>query len=70
MMIRKPLKIVLVRLKYYFQDMTPDVYKGPDIIAEAVQKYVPNRDDLWIMDMACGTGLVGQKVRGRREKRQ
>ncbi len=42
-------------------------YIAPQIIAEALSKYYPNRC-ISIIDYACGTGLVGVELQNRKYK--
>ena len=47
----------------YLQDLPPGVYSGPTIAAEEVANSLPDqRSTVRIMDVACGTGLVGKHV--------
>ena len=46
------------------QDLHPGIYNGPSIVAdELADCYQEKRDKLKVMDIACGTGLVGEEVR-------
>ena len=50
-----------------FQMLCPGRYNGPEIAAQAVEKYFGNgREKAYILDVASGTGLVGDKVSERR----
>ena len=44
--------------------LCPGRYNGPDIAARVVERYFGDRkNDTYIIDVAAGTGLVGEKVR-------
>ncbi|XP_060581810.1 methyltransferase-like protein 27 [Ruditapes philippinarum] len=48
------------RNKKYDEDLNPGTYNGPTIIADEMSKVFPEkRDELKVMDIACGTGRVG-----------
>jgi hypothetical protein len=45
------------------QDLNPGTYNGPTIIADEMANCFPeNRDKIKVMDIACGTGRVGEEV--------
>ena len=45
------------------QVLCPGRYNGPQIAAQVVEKYFGDRkEDTNILDVAAGTGLVGEKV--------
>ena len=49
------------------QMLCPGRYNGPQIAAAAVEKYFGNsKEKTYILDVASGTGLVGDKVSKRR----
>ena len=37
-------------------------YRGPQVIATTLEKYLFDRKDGMILDVAAGTGLVAEKV--------
>ena len=46
-----------------FKDHSASHYNGPEIAAEVVARtYTEKRDDVLILDVAAGTGLLGEKV--------
>jgi hypothetical protein len=46
--------------------VAPSRYKGPALAAESVASYFHGgRDDVTILDIASGTGFVGEHVRER-----
>ncbi|XP_078688167.1 methyltransferase-like protein 27 [Branchiostoma floridae x Branchiostoma belcheri] len=47
----------------YDKDLTKEVYKGPEQIAEALAGVLGDRKDARILDAAAGTGLVGEELR-------
>ncbi|KAK7089814.1 methyltransferase-like protein 27 [Littorina saxatilis] len=50
----------------YEQDAGPDKFRGPVIAAESVAAfYRTHRDKVLILDVACGTGFVGQELQKR-----
>ncbi|KAI0228373.1 hypothetical protein LSAT2_021147 [Lamellibrachia satsuma] len=50
----------------YEQVLCPGRYNGPDIAARVVERYFGDRkNDTYIIDVAAGTGLVGEKLRER-----
>ncbi|XP_052794078.1 uncharacterized protein LOC128227502 isoform X2 [Mya arenaria] len=47
----------------YEQDLEPGVYNGPIIIAdEMANGFLERRDKIRIIDIACGTGRVGEEL--------
>ena len=45
------------------QVLCPGRYNGPQIAAQVVEKYFGDtKEDATILDVAAGTGLVGEKV--------
>ncbi|XP_060581812.1 uncharacterized protein LOC132738345 [Ruditapes philippinarum] len=49
--------------KKYEQDLNPGTYNGPTIIADEMANCFPeNRDKIKVMDIACGTGRVGEEL--------
>lgn len=47
----------------YEKDMEPGIYNGPTIIAEEVAECYPvHREHIRIIDIACGTGRVGEEL--------
>ncbi|XP_070179660.1 methyltransferase-like protein 27 isoform X2 [Littorina saxatilis] len=45
------------------KDLNPERYRGPVIAAESVAAFYPtHRDKVLILDVACGTGFVGQEL--------
>ncbi|GFR91738.1 Williams-Beuren syndrome chromosomal region 27 protein [Elysia marginata] len=50
----------------YERDLREEVYRGPSIAADAVAQYFPNenlRRSVKILDVAAGSGFVGQKLK-------
>lgn len=55
---------MLFRLYSSLQDLQNGCYNGPEIAAEEMSKYYPveERPFLKILDVAAGTGRVGEKL--------
>ena len=54
---------VSLELFLYMQDLDPETYHGPAIAAEAVGEVFRDwRDRIKLIDVACGTGYVGEEV--------
>ena len=43
-------------------------YRGPAVLAEAIERVAPGRRFARALDLGCGTGLVGRALRGRVER--
>lgn len=46
---------------FFLQHMGKSIYKGPYLVAKAVNDDCPDKN-IRILDIACGTGFVGQHV--------
>ena len=47
------------------QDLHPGIYNGPSIAADELADCYPDkREKVKVLDIACGTGLVGEEVSG------
>ena len=47
----------------FLQDMGPERYQGPRIAADCVSELIPDpRDSARILDIAAGSGFLGQEV--------
>lgn len=52
------------RIGMYEQDLCPDRYRGPAIAAEAVAEFFTvDRDKKLVLDVASGTGFVGEELK-------
>lgn len=55
------------KIGMYEQDLCPDRYRGPSIAADAVASFFPeqDRDKALVIDVASGTGFVGEELKKR-----
>lgn len=48
---------------FIYKDVLSGGYRGPEVLAETMATlYTEGRSDVLILDVAAGTGLVGEKV--------
>lgn len=51
---------------FYDQNMCGELdYRAPDLLCDAIISVTGSRTDLNVLDLGCGTGLFGQKIRAR-----
>jgi ubiquinone/menaquinone biosynthesis C-methylase UbiE len=49
-------------VKSYDQDLCPGRYNGPQYVADAVNQFIPDQFNVRILDVASGTGQVGEQL--------
>lgn len=47
----------------YDEALTALQYKGPKVVADALVKYLPDNKDVRVLDVAAGSGLVGEELK-------
>jgi len=40
-------------------------YRGPELVAQALERWAPGRRFAWALDLGCGSGLAGAALRGK-----
>jgi predicted TPR repeat methyltransferase len=52
--------------KFYEKNMREElVYQGPALISEMLEQFLANAAELDVLELGCGTGMVGQQLRSR-----
>lgn len=52
--------------KFYEKNMREElVYQGPALISEVLEQFLANAAELDVLELGCGTGMVGQQLRSR-----
>lgn len=49
-------------MTFFFQDMNMQKYKAPNIMAHFINQELKMKKDAIILDVGCGTGLLGVQV--------